>query len=278
MKWVGKSVAKIDGVAIATGKPLYTEDLTVPGTLTVKLLRSPHAFARIRSIDTAAAKALEGVECVLTYQDVPQVRFTKAGQSYPEPSPYDRLILDQWVRYVGDEVAIVAAIDEKTALKALELIKVDYEVLEPVLDLESAIDHPSVVHPENDLHCNFPIGLEKDRNIASSHTSEYGDVEAELSKCDVVVEESYRTQAQAQAMMETFRTFTQLDHAGRLVVISSTQIPFHVRRQLARALQISATRIRVIKPRIGGGFGAKQTGVSEVYPAIVTLKTGKNRV
>ena len=275
MKWVGKSVAKIDGVAIATGKPLYTEDLTVPGTLTVKLLRSPHAFARIRSIDTAAAKALEGVECVLTYQDVPQVRFTKAGQSYPEPSPYDRLILDQWVRYVGDEVAIVATIDEKTALKALELIKVDYEVLEPVLDLESAIDHPSVVHPENDLHCNFPIGLEKDRNIASSHTSEYGDVEAELSKCDVVVEESYRTQAQAQAMMETFRTFTQLDHAGRLVVISSTQIPFHVRRQLARALQISATRIRVIKPRIGGGFGAKQTGVSEVYPAIVTLKTGK---
>ncbi|MHC1758414.1 MAG: xanthine dehydrogenase family protein molybdopterin-binding subunit [Negativicutes bacterium] len=275
MKWVGKSVAKIDGVAIATGKPLYTEDLIVPGTLTVKLLRSPHAFARITSIDAAAARALEGVECVLTYQDVPQVRFTTAGQSYPEPSPYDRLILDQWVRYVGDEVAIVAAVDEKTALKAMELIKVDYEVLKPVLDLATAIDHPAVVHPEDDLHCNFPIGLEKDRNIASSHTSEYGDVEAELSRCDVVVEESYRTQAQAQAMMETFRTFTQLDHAGRLVVISSTQIPFHVRRQLARALQISATRIRVIKPRIGGGFGAKQTGVSEVYPAIVTLKTGK---
>ena len=275
MKWVGKSVPKIDGVAIATGKPLYTEDLVVPGTLTVKLLRSPHAFARIRSIDTAAAKAMPGVECVLTYQDVPQVRFTIAGQSYPEPSPYDRLILDQWVRYVGDEVAIVAAIDEKTALAALDLIKVDYEVLEPVLDLDTAIDHPSVVHPEHDLFCNFPIGLERERNIASSHTSEYGDVEAELARCEVVVEESYRTQAQAQAMMETFRTFTHLDQAGRLVVISSTQIPFHVRRQLARALQIPATRIRVIKPRIGGGFGAKQTGVSEVYPAIVTLKTGK---
>ena len=275
MKWVGKSVPKIDGVAIATGKPLYTEDLVVPGTLTVKLLRSPHAFARIRSIDTAAAKALPGVECVLTYRDVPQVRFTTAGQSYPEPSPYDRLILDQWVRYVGDEVAIVAAVDERTALTALDLIKVDYEVLEPVLDLDTAIDHPSVVHPENDLTCNFPIGLERERNIASSHTSEYGDVEAELVKCEVVVEETYRTQAQAQAMMETFRTFTQLDQAGRLVVISSTQIPFHVRRQLARALQIPATRIRVIKPRIGGGFGAKQTGVSEVYPAIVTLKTGK---
>ena len=181
MKWVGKSVPKIDGVAIATGKPLYTEDLVVPGTLTVKLLRSPHAFARIRSIDAAAAKALPGVECVLTHQDVPQVRFTTAGQSYPEPSPYDRLILDQWVRYVGDEVAIVAAVDERTALTALELIKVDYEVLEPVLDLDTAIDHRSVVHPENDLTCNFPIGLERERNIASSHTSEYGDVEAELA-------------------------------------------------------------------------------------------------
>ena len=275
MKWVGKNVSKIDGVAIATGKPLYTEDLTVPGTLVVKLLRSPHAFARITAIDTDAAKALAGVECVLTHQDVPQVRYSNAGQSFPEPSPYDRLILDPIVRYVGDEVAIVAAVDEKTALAALDLIKVEYEVFAPVLDLSTAIDHPSVVHPETDLHCNFPIGLEQQRNIAASHTVEVGDLEAELSLCDVVVEESYKTQAQAQAMMETFRSFTYMDQAGRLVVISSTQIPFHVRRQLARALQIPATRIRVIKPRIGGGFGAKQTGVCEVYPAIVTLKTGK---
>ena len=275
MKWVGKNVSKIDGVAIATGKPLYTEDLTVPGTLVVKLLRSPHAFARITAIDTDAAKALAGVECVLTHQDVPQVRYSNAGQSFPEPSPYDRLILDPIVRYVGDEVAIVAAVDEKTALAALDLIKVEYEVFAPVLDLSTAIDHPSVVHPETDLHCNFPIGLEQQRNIAASHTVEVGNLEAELALCDVVVEESYKTQAQAQAMMETFRSFTYMDQAGRLVVISSTQIPFHVRRQLARALQIPATRIRVIKPRIGGGFGAKQTGVCEVYPAIVTLKTGK---
>ena len=275
MKWVGKSVSKIDGLAIATGKPLYTEDLTVPGTLVVKLLRSPHAFARIKSIEVEAAMQLAGVECILTHKDVPQVRFTKAGQSFPEPSPYDRLILDPIVRYVGDEVAIVAATDEKTALAALDLIKVDYEVFEPVLELASAIDHASVVHPESDLHCNFPIGLDQKRNIAASHTVVIGDLEAELAQCDVVVEESYRTQAQAQAMMETFRSFSYLDQAGRLVVISSTQIPFHVRRQLARALQIPATRIRVIKPRIGGGFGAKQSGVCEVYPAIVTLRTGK---
>ena len=117
MKWVGKSVSKIDGLAIATGKPLYTEDLTVPGTLVVKLLRSPHAFARIKSIEVEAAMQLAGVECILTHKDVPQVRFTKAGQSFPEPSPYDRLILDPIVRYVGDEVAIVAATDEKNSTR-----------------------------------------------------------------------------------------------------------------------------------------------------------------
>lgn len=275
MNWVGKSVSKIDGVAIATGKPLYTDDLVMPGTLVVKLLRSAHAFARIKSIDVEAATQMHGVECVLTYKDVPQVRFTSAGQSFPEPSPYDRLILDPIVRYVGDEVAIVAAVDEKTALAALELIKVEYEVFEPVLELASAINHSSIVHSESDLYCNFPIGMEQHRNIAASHSVEAGDLETEMGRCDVVIEEKYRTQAQAQAMMETFRSFTYLDQSGRLVVISSTQIPFHVRRQLARALQIPATRIRVIKPRIGGGFGAKQTGVCEVYPAIVTLKTGK---
>lgn len=275
MKWVGKSVAKIDGVAIATGKPLYTDDLVLPGSLTVKLLRSPHAFARILSIDVAKARTIPGVHCVLTYRDVPDVRFTKAGQTYPEPSPYDRLILDPIVRYVGDEVAIVAAVDEQTAEAALEAIQVEYELYPPVLELSKAIDHPSVVHPEETLICNFSIGMDQKRNIASSHTVEEGDIETEFANCDVIVEDRYKTQAQAQAMMETFRAFTYLDQAGRLVVVSSTQIPFHVRRQLARALQIPATRIRVIKPRIGGGFGAKQTGVCEVYPAIVTLLTGK---
>ena len=275
MKWVGKGIAKIDGVAIATGKPLYTADMVPAGTLSVKILRSPHAFARIKNIDATAARALPGVECVLTHGDVPRVRYTTAGQSFPEPSPYDRLILDEIVRYVGDEVAIVAAVDEKTAKQALELIKVEYEMFEPVLELAMAIGHSSVVHPEPDFHCNFPIGAEPARNIAASVDLHYGDVEAELARCEVVVTESYRTQAQAHAMMETYRAFSQLDQAGRLVVVSSTQIPFHVRRQLARALQLPATRVRVIKPRIGGGFGGKQTGVAEAFAAVVTWKTGK---
>ncbi|MGE4272398.1 MAG: xanthine dehydrogenase family protein molybdopterin-binding subunit [Desulfitobacterium sp.] len=276
MKVVGKDSPKIDGMAIATGRPVYTEDLAPKDALVIKILRSPHAFARIKSIDTSRAVALEGVECVFTYQDVPGIRFTLAGQSYPEPSPYDRLILDEIVRYVGDEVAIVAAVDERTALNALKRIKVQYEVLEPVLDLATAIDHPSIVHPEDNLHLNFDIGMEKERNIISYQKVEAGEeIEEALRQCDVVVEETVYTQAQSQAMMETFRAFSYLDHANRLVITSSTQVPFHIRRQIARAFSIPASRVRVIKPRIGGGFGAKQTGCCEVFSALVTLKTGK---
>lgn len=275
MKVVGKGIAKIDGIAIATGKPVYTEDLALKNALVVKILRNPHAFAKIKSIDTSRAEKIEGVECILTYKDVPDIRFTLAGQSYPEPSPYDRLILDPIVRYVGDEVAIIAAVDEKIALKAMKLIKVEYEVFEPVLDFKKAEGHKSVVHPEEDIHCNFPIGMDKEKNIVSSQKIEHGDIEEELEKCDVVVEDTYYTQAQAHCMMETYRAFNYLDHMGRLIVVSSTQIPFHVRRQLARALKIPASKIRVIKPRIGGGFGGKQTSVVEIFTAIVTLKTGK---
>ncbi len=275
MKSVGQSIRKIDGMAIATGKPVYTEDLAMKQALVVKILRSPHAFAKIISIDTSRAEKLEGVECILTYKDVPKERFTLAGQSYPEPSPYDRLILDEIVRYVGDEVAIIAAVDEKTALQAMKKIKVDYEVLAPVLDFEQALGHASVVHPEDDLQVNFDIGLKSEHNIAASWKEEVGDVEEEFKQCSVVVEDVYYPQAQAHAMMETYRAFTHLDHMGRLVVVSSTQIPFHIRRQLARALQLPASKIRVMKPRIGGGFGGKQTGAVEVFAAIVTLKTGK---
>ena len=274
MKFVGKGIAKIDGLAIATGKPAYTDDLAAANALVIKILRSPHAFAKIKAIDTSEAEKLAGVACILTHRDVPNVRFTLAGQAYPEPSPYDRLILDELVRYVGDEVAIIAATNEKVALKAMGLIKVEYEVLAAVLDFEKATEHPSIVHPEDDLFCNFDTGLIQEKNIASSQKLELGDIEREFQQCDVVVEETYYTQAQAHCMMETFRAYSYLDHMGRLVVISSTQIPFHVRRQLARALQIPASRIRVIKPRIGGGFGSKQTTVAEIFPAIVTLRTG----
>ncbi len=274
MSLIGKSIPKTDGMAISTGKPVYTDDLAAKDALVVKLLRSPHAHARIKNIDVSKAYLVPGVECVLTYKDVPDTRFTLAGQSYPEPSPYDRLILEDVVRYVGDEVAIVAAVDEKTANKALRMIKVEYEVLDAVIDFEKAIDSKVIVHNE-DVHCNFDIGMVREKNIVATHNYTKGNVEEVLESCDIVVEETYYTQAQAQAMMETYRAYNYLDHQGRLVVVSSTQIPFHVRRHLSRALNLPSSKIRVIKPRIGGGFGGKQTACVEIFSALVTLKTGK---
>jgi CO/xanthine dehydrogenase Mo-binding subunit len=274
MRYVNQPVVKIDAVALTTGKPVYTDDLAPKECLIIKLLRSPYAHAYIDEIHTTKALQSPGVACVLTYKDVPQQRYTNAGQSYPEPSPYDRCIVERKLRYIGDVVAIVAADTEENALKALKLIKVKYRVLEPLLDFEQALDSQIVVHDEDNYHLNMDIGNERAHNLCSSEQFAYQDVEAELQQCQHIVDQTYYTQACSQAMMETFRTYSYLDQQNRLNVVSSTQIPFHVRRILARALAIPSQRIRVLKPRIGGGFGAKQSVISEVYPAIVTLKTG----
>lgn len=278
MKHIGKSYDKVDAQMILSGRPVYTEDLVPPYALVIKVLRSPHAFARIVKIDKTAALKVPGVEAIFTYEDVPQRRFTLAGQSYPEPSAYDKCLLENIVRYVGDEVALIVAIDERTALKAMQMVKVTYQVLEPVLDIHKAIDHPSIVHPEDDIHFNFPVGQDVKRNIACSYHHVEGDVEGELAKCDYIIEEEYFDQATLQSAMETFRSFCQIDHLGRLVCTSSTQIPFHVRRQIAYALDISASKVRVIKPRIGGGFGSKQTACTELLNAFVTWKLQKPSV
>ena len=271
---VGKSVRKKDSMQLLLGKPVYTEDIA-PDALVVKLLRSPHANAMVKTIDTSKAKRVPGVVDVYTWEDVPDQRFSNAGQTYPETSPYDRLIIDRHVRFVGDVVAIVAAENEKAAQTALSRIKVEYDVLEPVLDFRTAKDNPVLVHPEDNWHMLCDLGGDNTRNLVGTTSDAGGDIEAVLADCDVVLERTYHTKAYNQAMMETFRTFTQLDRYGRLHVISSTQIVYHVRRILSHALGISKSRIRVEKPRIGGGFGAKQTAVCEVYPAFVTMKTGR---
>ena len=271
---VGKSVRKKDSMQLLLGKPVYTEDIA-PDALVVKLLRSPHANAMVKTIDTSKAKKVPGVVDVYTWEDVPDQRFSNAGQTYPETSPYDRLIIDRHVRFVGDVVAIVAAENEKAAQTALSRIKVEYDVLEPVLDFRTAKDNPVLVHPEDNWHMLCDLGGDNTRNLVGTTSDAGGDIEAVLADCDVVLERTYHTKAYNQAMMETFRTFTQLDRYGRLHVISSTQIVYHVRRILSHALGIPKSRIRVEKPRIGGGFGAKQTAVSEVYPAFVTMKTGR---
>lgn len=274
-KQMNRPVRKKDAMALVTGKPVYTADLTPQDALVVKLLRSPHAHALIQDIDPKEARELPGIECVLTYRDVPGNRFTVAGQTFPEPSPYDRLILDRRLRFVGDPVAIVAGVDAKTVDRAMKLIKVTYEVLEPILDLRKAKDSAILVHPEESWKSLVPVGADNKRNLCASGSKEHGDVDAVLAGCDYVVEETYHTKANNQAMMETFRTFTYMDAYDRLNCLSSTQIPFHARRILATALDIPKSRIRVIKPRVGGGFGAKQSAVMEFYPAIVTLVTGE---
>lgn len=275
LRSVNKSIRKKDYKALVTGQGVYTQDLAPRNCLVVKLLRSPHASALVAEIDVSKAKLVPGVECVLTWQDVPQLRYTQAGQSYPEGSPYDRYILDRRLRYVGDPVAIVAGETEECVERALKLIKVKYEVLEPVLDFRTALDHPSVVHPEEDWKILYEQGSDVKRNLISHEESACGDIEGVLADCDVVVERTYHTLSDNQTPMETFRAYTFLDTFGRLNIVPSTQIAFHVRRIIANALGIPKSKIRVTKPRVGGGFGAKQTVEAEPYPAIVTWLTGK---
>lgn len=275
MKAVNSAVRKKDAIALVTGQPVYTEDLMPKDCLIVKVLRSPHGHALIEEIKTDKAMLVPGIEAIYTYKDVPNKRFTMAGQTYPEPSPYDRLILDRRVRFVGDAVAIVAGETEAAVDKALRMIKVKYQVLEPVLDFRTAKDNKILVHPEDNWKALCPVGADNKRNLCASENDSWGDVDKVLSECKYIIDETYHTQANQQTMMETFRAYSYLDIYGRLNMVASTQVPFHVRRILSHALDIPKSQIRIIKPRIGGGFGAKQTVVCEVYPALVTLKTGK---
>lgn len=275
MKYVNKPVPKTDAMSLVTGKPVYTDDLAPSDCLIVKILRSPHANAWVEEIKTDAAKKIEGIACVLTYEDVSHKRFTLAGQTAPEISPWDRYIIDKHVRFVGDPVAIVAGETEEAVDKALKRIKVKYRVEEAVLDIHTAKDNPILVHPEDDWYMPIPAGGDNKRNLCSSNVEEVGDVDAMLEKCAYTVDQVYHTKENQQTMMETFRTYCYMDHFQRLTVVSSTQIPFHIRRIVGNALNIPSSKVRVIKPRIGGGFGAKQSSVSEVFPALVTWVTGR---
>ena len=277
MKTVNQSMRKKDAMQLVTGQPVYMDDVIPQDCLIVKLLRSPHANAIVQEIDTSRALLVPGIEAIYTWKDVDQQgrRYTQAGQTYPEPSPYDRLVIDRHVRFAGDVVAILAGKDEKCVDKAMKLIKVRYEVLPAVLDYHTALDNPVLVHPEENWESLAPVGADNKRNLCAHDETGAGDIEAVLAGGDVVIDHTYHTRACQQAMMETFRTYCSIDAYGRLNVLSSTQIVFHCRRILANALHIPKSMIRVAKPRIGGGFGAKQTSVCEVYPAFVTWKTKK---
>lgn len=252
---VGDSVRRVDGVKLVTGAPAFTDDIRIPGLLYGKILASPYAHARIARIDVSKARALPGVHAILTYRDVPRVAHTTAGQAWPEPSPYDTYLLDSKVRFVGDRVAAVAAESRSIAERAIRLIEVEYDVLPAVFEIEAAMAPGApVIHDETDSTRIY----DRERNIAAHLMREIGNVDEGFREADLILEREFRTSRQQHAMLEPHVTICWLDCDGRLVVRTSTQVPYHCRRQVAMILGIPVSRIHVIKPRIGGGFGGKQ--------------------
>jgi len=269
---VGVAEQKVDAHQLITGKPVFAGDVTFPNTLHVALMTSPHAHARIRSIDTSRAEALEGVALILDHRNTPTARYTTAGQGYPEPSPYDNRMFDTKVRFIGDRVAAVAAETKEIAEQAAGLIEVEYEVLPAVLSIDEALaaDAP-VIHDEADS-----TGIwDAPNNVAAAVDVVVGDVEQGFAESAVVVETTTETQYAQHAPLEPHIVQSYLDDSGRLVLYSSTQVPFHLRRIVATVLEIPIHRIRVIKPRIGGGFGVKQEILIEDVAGLITLRTGR---
>jgi putative selenate reductase molybdopterin-binding subunit len=273
---VGKSVEKIDAISLATGRAIFVSDYPVENKLVGMIMHSPHAHARITSIDTSKAKKIDGVQAILTYQDVPRNVYTTAGQGYPEPSPYDTFVLDNKVRYVGDFVAGIAAETEAAAKAAIKAIQVEYEILPAVLDHKKAMDKGApVIHDEKEAKMLIPVEYNPKTNLASRAEVEIGDVAKGLKKADVVVKNEYFTHYAQHTPIEPHNTLTYLDERGRLVIVTSTQVPFHVRRLVSTALDIPIKNIRVIKPRIGGGFGTKQEILLEPLCSALTMATGR---
>ncbi|MGD1996109.1 MAG: molybdopterin-dependent oxidoreductase [Anaerolineae bacterium] len=272
LRVVGKPEPKVDGVKLAGGQPAFTDDIKLEGMLYGALLTSPHAHARINRIDASQGRALPGVHAVLTHEDISRVKYASGGQSYPQPPPFDQVSLDNKVRHIGDRVAVVAAETPRLAQRALRLIEVDYELLHHVLDpLKAMQEGAPAVHDEPDTS-----GIhDAQRNIVHHIEAEAGDAEGSWARADHVFEREYRTSQQQHAHIEPHVCITYWDENGRLVVRTSTQVPFHIRRMLAPLIDLPVHRIRVIKPRIGGGFGNKQEMVLEDLCAHLTIATGR---
>jgi len=269
---VGKPEKKVDAVKLVQGKPAFTADIDIRGMLYARVLRSPHAHARIKKIDASKAKELKGVAAVLTWQDIPRVVYSTAGQSDPIPGPLDAFSLDNKVRFVGDRVAMVAAESPEIAEKALTLIDVEYEVLDAILDSREAMKPDAIrIHDEPEF-VNF-ADSDPDKNLAAHIRIDIGDVEKGFAEADEIFEAEYEVPKVQQAHIEPHVCVTYWDEDDRLVIRTSTQVPFHVRRMLAPVLRLPVKRIRVIKPRIGGGFGGKQEVLMEDVPAHLTIAT-----
>ncbi|MFH0878825.1 MAG: molybdopterin cofactor-binding domain-containing protein [Lentisphaerota bacterium] len=273
-KVVNKSVKKIDALSLALGKPSYVADFKTGDALYLKMLWSPLAHARIKSIDISEAEKMPGVKAVLYYGNVPRVPHCTAGQGYPEPSPYDTFMFDKKMRFVGDRVAAVAAETLEQAEAAVKAIRVVYKELKPILSMDDALkDGAPVIHDEPDVTIPIPVPYEPLKNLVAHIGMDIGNLEQGLAEADVAIDHTYETHYAQHTPMEPYVSLAYIDPRGRVVIVTSTQVPFHVRRIVAQCLQIPVQQIRVIKPRIGGGFGSKQEMLLEDVVALMTLRT-----
>lgn len=269
---VGRSVPKIDSLSLATGRERFTSDFRIENPLHLTLLYSPLAHAEIRDIDISAAEMTKGVVDILHYKNVPRVLHTTAGQGYPEPSPYDTLLFDKRVRFVGDRVALVAAGTRERAEEAIAKIRVDYEPLEPLFDMEKAMDPTSPRIHVDDEHAKISTTYRPEVNLAAEVEIGFGDLEKGTQEADFIEEHAYTTQYASHCAIEPHAACAFFDERDRLIILSSTQVPFHARRIVSMVLGIPVAMIRVIKPRIGGGFGAKQEVFLEPLVALVAWR------
>ncbi len=275
-KQVGHSVTKVDALQLALGKDSYVADFVPNNALIVKMLWSPHPHARILSVDTSVAEKMPGVKAILWHGNVPRVAHCTAGQGFPEPSPYDTFMFDSKVRFVGDRVAAVAAETEAQALAAVAAIKVEYELLTPVFTVDEAMAPGApIIHDEPEAHVPIPIPYEPKKNLVARVGCEAGDLAAGLKAADFTFDQTYETPYAQHCPIEPYVSLAQISPAGRIVITTSTQVPFHCRRIVALTLGVPVQKIRVIKPRIGGGFGCKQEVLLEDVVAMFALRTGR---
>ncbi|MEX1326471.1 MAG: molybdopterin cofactor-binding domain-containing protein, partial [Desulfobacterales bacterium] len=297
LRIVGKAQLKVDGPKLARGEKAFVEDMVEPGSCYLKMLRSPHAHAYIRNIDVSQAEKIPGVVYILTHQNCPEIYYTQAGQGFPEPSPYDRKLMGRKVLHVGDRVAAVVAESPEIAAEAVKKIKVDYDVLEPVLTIDDAaapdapivrnaqleyvhsapedLDNSNLDPREEKIIYRFPIGADPRKNLAASATGGIGDIQKGFEEADVILESEYETAQVHCTPLEPHVVYTRMD-GDRLIIHASTQTPWCIRRTVARALEISENKIRVIKERVGGGFGSKQDVLLEEVAAYLTWTTGRS--
>lgn len=272
-KHVNKSAKKIDGLALVTGEEKYTDDFSFNNMLYVSVLHSGYAYAEIEELDDSAARKMDGVAEVLSYKNVDQILYTTAGQGYPEPSPYDTLLFGKVMRFVGDNVCAVAAETKEIADEALKKIKVRYKELKPLLDLAEAESSKIKVHKKDGSFAKIPVFFDATKNIAAKVEAEVGDFEKGFEESEHKIEHEFYTHYASHCAIEPHGAVSYLDSRGRLVIISTTQVPFHVRRIVSHLTNTPISKIRVIKPRIGGGFGGKQEVLLEPIVALMTLRT-----